>query len=514
MSWSAVEIAFAFLLTLVSGFSIGSWRSQRRRGNLPFPPQPPGWPIIGNLLDIPSKSAWECFMKWGEELDSDIVYANLCGSGLVVINSFDAATDLLDKRSGIYSDRQAAPLVDDVAGFGYLVSRQKYGNAWRERRRLLHEHLRPSNSSIYEPKILEQVRRSMVQVHRRSADDIQNIFRHMTGGIAISLAYGLPIQDKDDPGIIFAQQASLAFTNLNTGPAIFIVERFPLLRYVPAWLPGASFKRRALKLGAYAVPFREKLFAEGKANLRTENAINSFASCALERARDSGKENVDAIKDVAAIIFAAGSETTYTTISLWIRAMLVNPEVQRHLHQEVDSVVCDRLPEFSDLKKLPFLEASVMESFRLYPSLPTGISHALSEDDVYRGYFIPKGSTVLANAWAMLHNEKDYPDAMTYNPGRFIKDDAINPAVLDPRKMFYGFGRRVCAGAHIANATLLMSAATILALFEIRKTDDDDRIDMGAQPGSLLRPVPYRCVLKVRNKAAESVLLHLEESLS
>ncbi|TFK25364.1 cytochrome P450 [Coprinopsis marcescibilis] len=452
---------------------------------------------------MPTERAWECFMKWGEELGSDIVYANLCGSGFVVINSFDVAMDLLDKRSGIYSNS---------AGFGYLVSRQKYGDVWRERRRLFHEHLRPSKSSLYEPKVLEQVRRSMVQVHRRSADDVQNIFRHMTGGIAISLAYGLPIQDKDDPGIVFSQQVSLAFTNLITCPGIFLVERFPLLRHVPAWFPGASFKRRALDLRAHAVQFREKLFAE--ATLRTEIAMDSLTSCALERARTSGKDNVDPIKDVAAIIFAAGSETTYTTISLWIRAMLVNPEVQRQLHQEVDSVVCDRLPEFSDLKNLPFLEASVMESFRLYPSLPSGVPHALSEDDVYRGYFIPKGSTVLANAWAMLHNEKDYPDAMTYNPSRFIKDGAINPAVLDPRKMFYGFGRRVCAGAHIANATLLMSAATLLTLFEIRKTKDDDDIDMGLQPGNLLRPVPYRCVLKVRNKAAESVLLRQEESLS
>ncbi|TFK28463.1 cytochrome P450 [Coprinopsis marcescibilis] len=483
-----------------------------RRGKPPLPPQPPGRPVVGNLLDMPPVRPWEWFVKCSQELGSDVLYINLAGAGLIILNSYEAAIDLLDKRSGIYSDRSQSVLVDDLAGFGYLLSRREYGDAWRERRRMFHEHLRVSKSNIYEGKILEQVRRTVLQIVRRSPDDVQDIFRHMTGGIAVSLAYGLPIQVKDDPSVTFSEGVNTA-VNVIKPAEVFIVNHFPFLKYVPAWFPGAGFKRRALKLGSFSFQFREKLFAEAQDYLRTEHAAESLTSRALDGMRASGTFNLDAIKDTAAVIFAAGSETTYTTLTLWIRAMLVHPDIQGQLHQELDSVLGDRLPEFSDLKNLPLLEASVMESIRLYTTLPSGVPHASTKDDVYRGYFIPKGIAIIPNAWAMLHNEKDYPEPLTYKPSRFIKDGAIDEDVLDPRKMAFGFGRRICAGAHIANAALLMSAATVMLLFDIQKSNEDDEISMDAEPGNFFRPIPYKCAFKVRNKVAESIIENLENSL-
>ncbi|TFK25365.1 hypothetical protein FA15DRAFT_668591 [Coprinopsis marcescibilis] len=88
-----------------------------------------------------------------------------------------------------------------MVGFDYiLLSLLKYGDRWRERRRLFHEHLRPSKSSVY--KILHQVRRTMVQLANRPPDEIQSTFRHMSGGIALSVSHRLSISDKDDSHIV------------------------------------------------------------------------------------------------------------------------------------------------------------------------------------------------------------------------------------------------------------------------------------------------------------------------
>jgi hypothetical protein len=43
------------------------WRALRKRSGLPYPPGPKGYPLIGNVLDIPSKYGWLAFKKYAEQ---------------------------------------------------------------------------------------------------------------------------------------------------------------------------------------------------------------------------------------------------------------------------------------------------------------------------------------------------------------------------------------------------------------------------------------------------------------
>jgi cytochrome P450 len=96
--------------------------------------------------------------------------------------------------------------------------------------------------------------------------------------------------------------------------------------------------------------------------------------------------------------------------------------------------------------------------------------HLLTEDDVYEGYLIPAGSTVIGNVWAILHDPEFFPNPESFHPERFLKPDTMDRF---PDAVF-GFGRRVCPGRHMARSSVWIAVASILAAFEIAPARDEN----------------------------------------
>jgi cytochrome P450 len=79
--------------------------------------------------------------------------------------------------------------------------------------------------------------------------------------------------------------------------------------------------------------------------------------------------------------------------------MLVFPEVAKEAQAEVDRVCEDRMPDLNDVPDLPYIRACMKESLRWMPATALGVPHALTEDDSYLGYHIPKDAGVILNVW-------------------------------------------------------------------------------------------------------------------
>lgn len=73
-----------------------------------------------------------------------------------------------------------------------------------------------------------------------------------------------------------------------------------------------------------------------------------------------------------------------------------------------------------------------------------GTPHASTEDDVYEGFFIPKGSTILANLWAIHHDPEFFPDPDVFRPERYL--DGGSPYPQKHGHSAFGWGRRICPG--------------------------------------------------------------------
>jgi cytochrome P450 len=153
--------------------------------------------------------------------------------------------------------------------------------------------------------------------------------------------------------------------------------------------------------------------------------------------------------------------------------MLYFPDVQAKAQAEIDRVVgTERLPSFDDRAELPYIQAIVLEVLRWRLITPLALPHVPVADEVFNGYWIPSGTIVMANAWyaswhispgsgscsmsrnrAMLHDPEVYSDPDEFKPERFLKTNAdgayeLDPTVLDPRTIAFGFGRR-CLSFHL-----------------------------------------------------------------
>jgi hypothetical protein len=94
--------------------------------------RPTGWPILGNVPELPEKLSWLKFAEWGNQY-GPIYQVNLAGTNHVWISSDQIARDLLSKKGAIYSDRPHIPaLIDDNRDSGkYLPLMSKNGKFGR-----------------------------------------------------------------------------------------------------------------------------------------------------------------------------------------------------------------------------------------------------------------------------------------------------------------------------------------------------------------------------------------------
>jgi len=130
-------------------------------------------------------------------------------------------------------------------------------------------------------------------------------------------------------------------------------------------------------------------------------------------------------------------------LQTFLLAMVRNPKVFKKAQDELDRVVGkDRLPDFSDKDNLPYINAIIKEVLRWAPPLPISLPKRVTQDDVYRGYLIPAGATVVENVWAICRDPSVYPNPDTFNPDRFLKDGKIDPSVFNPEDRIFGAGRR------------------------------------------------------------------------
>ncbi|KAF8673601.1 cytochrome P450 family [Rhizoctonia solani] len=266
----------------------------------------------------------------------------------------------------------------------------------------------------------------------------------------------------------------------------FWVNAFPILASVPDWVPGTGWKRtarewREQKVKAINTPY--EWTKQQISNCLIQSYIqakgdfeHSFLGCLLDDNESTGEsctaKQEKELKELCYTLFVGGTNTTGTALLSFVAAMVAHPEAQIKAQAEIDSVIgyATRLPTLADAGQLPYVQQLILEVIRWLPVAPTGgPPHQCSQDDVYQGYDIQKGTIVMVNLWALSRDKTVYNSPEVFDPERFADS---NVTALPN----FGWGRRKCPGNHFAEASLFLFISSMLTTFTFsRKVDPDGR---------------------------------------
>ncbi|KEP50811.1 cytochrome P450 family protein [Rhizoctonia solani 123E] len=476
------EFLYPTLLTACSVLLVHILRSSRR--GLARPPSPGRLPLIGNLLSIPPGSEHVAYMKLGHQLKSDVVFLDILGLNIIVLNSARAATELLEKRSAKFSDRTVPRALahPDLFDWPNAVSMLPYNDIWRFQRRALNGILNVKSVTQFHGQQELQARFLLQRLldlvdHPKPFEGLKKEFFYTMAVSMFEMAYGYHLQGKEDPILV---ESELALHNGFCAAmfANFYVNVIPALMYVPEWFPGAEWKRKirswkGQKIRAMSAPYEwvKAQVADGTAQPSVLGAIlqnESIYSSLSPDIRDT------TLEQLGMIFYAGGTDTSATALLNFIAAMALYPDVQEKAQQELDTVLGSGvLPAISDRDRLPYINNVVLEVLRWRPVLPTAIPHVCYEDDVYRGYNFLKGDIVIGNIWAMSRDPNVYS-----NPDGFNPDRLLDPNV--PPVPGFGWGRRKCPGLHYGETSIFIALSSILAMYNISKRKDINGV--GIQP--------------------------------
>ncbi|KAJ7113372.1 cytochrome P450 [Mycena epipterygia] len=455
---------YVLLVASIAILYLWSSRIERR----PLPPGPPKDPLIGHLRYMPTAQAPFVFHEWAKTY-GDVMHLQVLGKSMIVLDTLQAAVDLLDKKGSIYSDRPPLPLYE-LLGWTYMLSFMRYGETFTRHRQVHQSFFSSQRCTEFEPMQTQEARRLVRNLFASPTEKYGAVLSKFTTSILVQVVAGHKIDSNDDPYLELSKMVYQVFS-VTGPPGGTPIDFFPPLRYFPSWFPGAYYAgvARAWR------PVVRKLY-DYPLECEAGDASPSFLLSQLEEIDNNASElNYEELKGAAATLFGAELPTpqTRSALAVFLLAMVLNPECQIRAQKEIDSVVgTSRFPTFEDRAELPFVECILQETLRQVFHY-AGVPHRSTQDDVYRGMYIPKGSLILANIRGMSLDESTYK-----NPTKFIPERFLFPPFGNGELHFsclFGFGRRLakCPAVHFVERNLWIAIASILATCTISNALDE-----------------------------------------
>ncbi|EJD42174.1 cytochrome P450 [Auricularia subglabra TFB-10046 SS5] len=367
----------------------------------PLPPGPRPLPVVGNMFQMPGKRPWYQFTEWSKKY-GPIFTLSLPGKRIIVLNTHALISENLGKLH--FSDRPKFTVVGELMGFNQAS-------------RCPHSTRSPSHIASLSQFLLLLSEGPELKLHKRLAAMALNTtaVRHFAE-VQREAIHRCVVR------VLNAQDHAKEF-------------RVAVVRSIVRMTYGFTV---------------DSLDDPDKGNAPPSfmaNLLEGIENGSIERCDD------DVIGSIGGTLYGGGVDTTNSTLLAFVLLACRHPHIQDIAFEELKRVVgMDRLPVIEDRENMPYVLALIQEVLRFHPIAPLG-------------FFIPKNSTIVPNAWAIARQE----DGSGFPPDEFHPERFLSPSAPHaPGSYVFGVGRRACMGQDVAENFLFLMIASLLASFTIR----------------------------------------------
>ncbi|CAL5371265.1 unnamed protein product [Camellia sinensis] len=443
----------------------------RLRRKLPFPPGPPGLPLIGNMTmmdQLTHRGLAKLAKQYG-----GLFHMRMGFLHMVAVSSADIAQQVLQAQDSIFSNRPATIAIRYLTYDRADMAFAHYGPFWRQMRKLcvikLFSRKRAESWESVRDEVDFVVRKVMLNTN--SPINIGELVFELTRNITYRAAFGSSSRHGQDEFISILQEFSKLFGAFN------IADFIPWL----GWVDPQGLNERLTKARASLDGFIDNIIDDHmQKNKKTSGSdeidtdmVDDLLAFYGDEAKVSESDDLqnairltrDNIKAIIMDVMFGGTETVASAIEWAITELMKSPEDLKRVQQELADVVgLNRRVEESDFEKLTYLKCALKETLRLHPPIPL-LLHETAEDAEISGYHIPARSRVMINAWAIGRDPNSWDDPDTFRPSRFLKENVPDFKGSNFEFIPFGSGRRSCPGMQLGLYGLEMSVAHLLHCF-------------------------------------------------
>jgi len=414
-----------------------------------LPPGPKGWPVLGVSLEL-LNDPLALFRRLAREYGDIVRFPVLIGDRILLNHPDYIEQVLVIQQSKFHKSDLSKRATERLLGQGLLTSE---GEFWRRQRRLAQPAFHRSRINSYAETMVAITEDHLCRWHDAESRDIAQEMMAVTLDIAVRTLFGTTL-----PGE--AQQV---------GRAVGFLMRYQLRRLrspirLPQNLPTPK-SRRAQRENEFLDSLIYRIIAERREQGNGAHHEDLLALLMGAMDEDGTQMTPQQLRDEAMTLFLAGHETTALTLSWTWYLLSQNPAAEARLHEELSGVLGGRAPTVADLEKLPYLQAVINESLRLYPAAYLLARTSIAPCTI-GGYDFPTGSTILMSQWVTHRDARFFDDPESFRPERWL--DGLMARLPAGAYFPFGNGPRRCIGQGFALLESALVTAVIAQRFQFR----------------------------------------------
>ncbi|KAM4722835.1 uncharacterized protein WCC33_009006 [Rhinophrynus dorsalis] len=489
-TWSVPVIPLLIITFIVCLLLLDFMRRRKKLRN--FPPGPPSMPFVGNMLQLDFSNLHINFKQLAKQY-GDIFSLQFFWQNVVVLNGFEVMKEALLQKSEDIADRPRFPLYECLgySGNSKAVVMAHYGRAWKEQRRFSLSTLRDfgMGKKSLEQRVTEEAGYlcSAFQSEEGHAFNPHVTMNIAVSNIICSIIFGdrFEYDDHRFQKLLKLFEESL---KVESGFLAQVVSAVPWLTYVP------GLTQKLFEPQLQTIEYLKEFVVEHQRTWDagyTRDLIDAFL-LEMEKAKGDKESsfNEKNLLFTPADLFTGGTETTTTTLRWALLFMLLYPDVQRKVHEEIDQVIGRvRKPTMGDVSQMPYTNAVIHEIQRCGDIFPLAPPHMTYRDTEIHGYFIPKGMLVMFNLSSVLKDERVWEKPFQFYPEHFL--DADGKFVKREAFLAFSAGRRACLGEQLARMELFLFFTSLLQSFTLEIPSDQPSPSDDAVLAVTLTPKPY-----------------------